>query len=276
MRIAVLAALLLTTLARAGELSVTYSVQDKPLMAGTPAGTPLTFTLYSDNACTQQVYQTTIPVENVTLISKLQLATLKGATKAPTTDQIQATLSGVRAVGNLYLTVVGTGVTASGSACQAQSAIGKGELTTVAGITISTAPCNINIGFGWCIQSPLPPNVGLADCGFPSPLLAYGRQAVAALRGLQTNVAYSCDLQTILVGGVVPRAGSSSFCPGGSVVYGIDNCTALAPTCNDGLKNQDETDVDCGGSQCPSCANGLHCLQNLDCQSNNCQGRVCQ
>src|SRR5262245_29350737 len=125
MRTAPLVALLLAPfpLARASDLPVSYNVQDRPLKAGTPAGTPLTFTLFSDAACTQQVYQATIPVENVTLISKLKLATPSGATKAPTTDQIQATLTGVTAGGNLYLTVTGAGVTASGGACQAQAGV---------------------------------------------------------------------------------------------------------------------------------------------------------
>src|SRR5262245_53956725 len=106
--------------ARAGDVPVTYNVQDKPLKAGAPAGTQLTFTLYSDNACTQQVFQTTVPVENVTLISKLKLATPKGAAKPPATDQLQATLAGVPPAGALYLTVTGTGVTPAGASCQAQ------------------------------------------------------------------------------------------------------------------------------------------------------------
>ena len=38
--------------------------------------------------CTKQIYQATIPVENVTLISKLKLVTPKNATKAPTTDEL--------------------------------------------------------------------------------------------------------------------------------------------------------------------------------------------
>ena len=70
-------------LARGSDLPVTYNVQDKPLKAGAPAGTQLTFTLYSDNACTQQVYQAMIPVENVTRISKFELATPKSQRRHP-------------------------------------------------------------------------------------------------------------------------------------------------------------------------------------------------
>src|SRR4030095_6026889 len=33
----------------------------------------------------------------------------------------------------------------------------------------------------------------------------------------------------------------------------------VAPTCNDGIQNGSETDVDCGGGGCPACANGKGC-----------------
>jgi hypothetical protein len=42
------------------------------------------------------------------------------------------------------------------------------------------------------------------------------------------------------------------------------------PSCVDGIKNQDETDIDCGGSICPACANGKMCLVAHDCQSGYC------
>ena len=31
-----------------------------------------------------------------------------------------------------------------------------------------------------------------------------------------------------------------------------------AATCNDGIKNQDETDVDCGGASCNACRKYLY------------------
>jgi len=39
--------------------------------------------------------------------------------------------------------------------------------------------------------------------------------------------------------------------------------------------NQDETDIDCGGS-CGVCAVGQDCNADQDCQSNNCDAGVCQ
>lgn len=46
-------------------------------------------------------------------------------------------------------------------------------------------------------------------------------------------------------------------------------------TCTDGIKNGNETDVDCGGS-CPNkCAVGKACAANGDCQTNACCPNVC-
>jgi len=48
-----------------------------------------------------------------------------------------------------------------------------------------------------------------------------------------------------------------------------------APTCADGIKNGNETDMDCGGGTCPPCATGKQCLVGTDCVSGNCSGGVC-
>ena len=47
------------------------------------------------------------------------------------------------------------------------------------------------------------------------------------------------------------------------------------PTCTDGIKNGNESDVDCGGV-CGKCANGLACGGSADCQSGVCTGARCQ
>ncbi len=44
----------------------------------------------------------------------------------------------------------------------------------------------------------------------------------------------------------------------------------LAPSCTDGAVNQDETDIDCGGTICNKCADGKICIQSSDCISLNC------
>lgn len=53
------------------------------------------------------------------------------------------------------------------------------------------------------------------------------------------------------------------------------------PTCSDGVKNGDETDLDCGGPDCPPCANGRLCTSNTDCGTARCgdglgAGDTCQ
>jgi hypothetical protein len=45
-------------------------------------------------------------------------------------------------------------------------------------------------------------------------------------------------------------------------------------TCDDGVANGDETDVDCGGS-CGPCDDGRSCVEPADCTSNMCEGDVC-
>jgi hypothetical protein len=42
------------------------------------------------------------------------------------------------------------------------------------------------------------------------------------------------------------------------------------PYCVDGVKDWNETDVDCGGGQCPGCGVGQACIATYDCQSQAC------
>ena len=46
--------------------------------------------------------------------------------------------------------------------------------------------------------------------------------------------------------------------------------TCSAPSCDDGVRNQDETDIDCGGDICSPCDNGGACLEADDCLSMLC------
>ena len=50
---------------------------------------------------------------------------------------------------------------------------------------------------------------------------------------------------------------------------------SVSAACNDHSKNQDETDIDCGGS-CADCATGKTCLTSADCQSSYCDGSICR
>ncbi|MCD6498098.1 MAG: hypothetical protein J7M25_07320 [Deltaproteobacteria bacterium] len=53
-----------------------------------------------------------------------------------------------------------------------------------------------------------------------------------------------------------------------------DPACVSPPSCDDGILNQDETDVDCGGS-CPPCDVGLACTGDDDCASDACTNNVC-
>lgn len=46
-------------------------------------------------------------------------------------------------------------------------------------------------------------------------------------------------------------------------------------SCFDGIRNGDETDVDCGGS-CGPCAAGMHCVMSAGCSSGVCTGGLCR
>jgi hypothetical protein len=56
---------------------------------------------------------------------------------------------------------------------------------------------------------------------------------------------------------------------GGATEAGVAGCICQAPTCGDGVKNEDETDVDCGGS-CPACPTGKTCKVAGDCTGGVC------
>ena len=49
-----------------------------------------------------------------------------------------------------------------------------------------------------------------------------------------------------------------------------------APSCDDGVRNQDESDVDCGGAaSCPRCPDGSTCTTPGDCATGACMGGTC-
>ncbi len=78
-------------------------------------------------------------------------------------------------------------------------------------------------------------------------------------------------------------------CTGGSPCNGPSDCISNEcsegicggpkeeqPKIDDGKKNGDETDVDCGGAVAPKCADGKGCKVAGDCTSGVCKGDVCQ
>lgn len=137
--------------AQAANLPVSYLVNLKTLKESAPAGTALTFTLYSDTGCTTQVAQETVNVENVNIIESLKLLTPRGATRPPQTARITATLTGVSGPANLYLTVTGTGITSVGGACQPQAASAQGASAFASGMIMIWSGTIASIPPGWLL-----------------------------------------------------------------------------------------------------------------------------
>jgi hypothetical protein len=52
-------------------------------------------------------------------------------------------------------------------------------------------------------------------------------------------------------------------------------CTAPVAECLDNVRNGSETDVDCGGGNCPACAKGKACVSAADCVTGSCINHLC-
>lgn len=69
-----------------------------------------------------------------------------------------------------------------------------------------------------------------------------------------------------------PQDCLSGYCPFDAM--GILKC-AQNPNCNNMMKDDLETDVDCGGTQCAKCAVDQDCKEDSDCESGLCTGTFC-
>jgi hypothetical protein len=54
-----------------------------------------------------------------------------------------------------------------------------------------------------------------------------------------------------------------------------DGASSSASGCGNGLKDGDETDIDCGGAACGTCLSGRTCAANADCLSGECAAGRC-
>ncbi|MFN8543482.1 MAG: hypothetical protein U0807_04670 [Candidatus Binatia bacterium] len=118
----VLLLLSLSPVAHAADVKVSYLADAKAFKAAV-AGTPLTFSLFTDASCSGTAAATqVVNAEATQVLEQLKRITPKGGTKAPATARIEHVLSGVMPVPTFYLQVTGTGVTPVGGACQLQTA----------------------------------------------------------------------------------------------------------------------------------------------------------
>jgi hypothetical protein len=56
---------------------------------------------------------------------------------------------------------------------------------------------------------------------------------------------------------------------------GCNDKVCYTPTCTNKILDEDETDVDCGGSVCPKCTVGRRCSATTDCSSAECESGNC-
>ena len=70
---------------------------------------------------------------------------------------------------------------------------------------------------------------------------------------------------------LVPRDCHSEVC---EVAASGEGICRLA-TCDDGVQNENETGVDCGGPDCGLCSSGQGCASASDCESGVCNGSIC-
>lgn len=120
----VLAALMgLASVAGAADIQVGYRVDAKSLKSNTPAGTPLSFQLYTDSTCaTSAGGPQVVNVESVTLIEAPKLIKVKNGPKPPQVAEISYTMTGITPQPAFYAKVTGAGITPIGGPCQLQTA----------------------------------------------------------------------------------------------------------------------------------------------------------
>jgi hypothetical protein len=131
----------LPTAARAIDVTVKYDV-DATALKQAVAGTPLTYSLYADAACTVPVDSQIVNIEDVDTIEVLKRFTPKNATKLPKTARTWLTYSITPNRWFSHVTVTGTGVTPVGGACQAQfrSPASAVAASVPAGIVVISGP----------------------------------------------------------------------------------------------------------------------------------------
>jgi len=100
----------------------------------------------------------------------------------------------------------------------------------------------------------LPPNIGTDACAF-----------------LQITGGDSYSVKFAPGEGVITNKGAQAYAQ--KKVTSEGGC---GPTCSDGIQNQSETGIDCGGPNCGGCNPGGGCVLASDCLSGVCSLGICQ
>jgi hypothetical protein len=263
---------LLPASALASDAPVTYLV-DAAALKNAVSGTPLTFEVHSNAACTSLLDSTLHMIDDVRLFG-LKGVKPSGGTKPPKTTEIRTTLS-ISSPGHFYLKVTGTGVTPIGGACQAQAAIGEIPATCTDTIQ-NQGESDVDCGGANCNQCGLGDSCAAAsDC--VSETCSSAVCVASCTDGIQNQNETGIDC-----GGLCTQCGEGGGCTIDSdcmqlPVQLICQLGTCETHCGNGLTDGDETDTDCGGIECDNpCQDGDSCGHNSDCVSQSCVANVCQ
>jgi len=97
-------------------------------------------------------------------------------------------------------------------------------------------------------------------CRNPDRPIRCGKGKTSVCTNLDVDNAHCGNCQTVCT---VPQVCHNGAC-------------GLATSCNDGVTNGNESDVDCGGACGATCANDKTCHGNGDCASGHCCGGACR
>jgi hypothetical protein len=167
-----------------------------------------------------------------------------------------------------------------GTACLTPACSAAGACTTTnaaAGTACTDHGGKVCDGNGSCVAC-----AQASDCSPPTTTCVTATCAAGSCGTTNSAEGSAC---TDGGGKVCDGNGSCVQCLGDADCTGGATCdtmtdTCVTASCTDGMKDGEETDVDCGGAACDAmsrtCAVGKACMVGADCQSQVCTGDVCQ
>ncbi len=103
----------------------------------------------------------------------------------------------------------------------------------------------------------------------PSNIFEWTETSSAGAEFSDINISVNAIYWTVRAVDKANNTGQASTSSAVLVLSSTDARCMAAPRCNDGIKNQDESDIDCGGG-CSGCGLGKRCDNNNDCSSGYC------
>lgn len=156
----------------------------------------------------------------------------------------------------------------SSSSVGSSGSAGSGGATTVSVSASASASSSASSSSGGCTSA--------AMCGTDGECNAW-----ACTAGMCANQPTVPGMPCKAMPGACDSAGACVACVVvGTTQHGCAAATdycyqATCASCSDNKTNGDETDMDCGGKNCPPCALGKTCAGPSDCASNGCTAGKC-